>query len=189
MGPRNAYIHLLGAHERRSLAFPPTLTTACGLSLTPENNLLVTCRDSHKLLELCAESGQCVREVELLLSGIRRPWHAFQLANQNYVVAHDDDTLSRVSAVDAGGKALFVYGDQHGSDITKFTYPCHLTVDKENFMFVADRNSRRVMLLTPGLEFVRHIEFNEKPWRLYLDCRTRRLYIGDTDGDVIVLQV
>jgi len=35
-----------------------------GLSLTPSSSLLVTCPHSRKLLELCADSGECIRQVQ-----------------------------------------------------------------------------------------------------------------------------
>ena len=159
-----------------------------GLSLTPQNSLLVTCHDSRKLLELSTANGECIRQVELH-SDIQRPWHALQLANQLYVVAHDEDQLSRVCVVNAGGHASLSYGGHLGSDVTKFNLPCHVTVDISDFIFVADRNNQRVTLLSPGLELIRHIELNQKPWRLYLDRMARRLYVSHTDSDVTVVQV
>jgi len=37
----------------------------CGLSVTPGGNLLVTCWQPNKLIELSADNGQCVREKTL----------------------------------------------------------------------------------------------------------------------------
>ena len=46
-----------------------------GLSVTPSCNLLVTCRgDPNKLVELSADSGQCVREIALQSDCVSVAW-------------------------------------------------------------------------------------------------------------------
>ena len=46
-----------------------------GLSVTPSCNLLVTCGEPNKLVELSADSGQCVRELSLIhISEPTRPY-------------------------------------------------------------------------------------------------------------------
>jgi len=53
-------------------------------------------------------------------------------------------------------------------------------VDKDSqFIFVADRDNRRVVLLSPTLEFVRYVsERLSYPHRLYLHQATQRLFVG-----------
>ena len=46
--------------KKWSLRHPPR-----GLSVTPGGNLLVTCQQPNKLIELSADNGQCVREITL----------------------------------------------------------------------------------------------------------------------------
>ena len=58
-----------------------------GLSVTPSCNLLVTCCEPAKLVELSADSGQSVREIALR-SDIVLPWHSVQLTTGQFVVCH-----------------------------------------------------------------------------------------------------
>jgi len=166
----------------------------CGLSVTPSCNLLVTCRgEPSKLVELSADSGQCVREITLQ-SDIVRPWHSVQLTTDQYVVCHYGgfDILRRVCLVGDDGKVTRSYGGQHDSDVgQQLLYsPSHLAVDKDSqFIFVADCDTDRVVLLSPTLEFVRYVtEKLSSPHGLYLDQPTRRLFVGQRK-DIVVIQL
>jgi len=164
----------------------------CGLSLTPVGgNLLVTCRLPNKLVELSVDSGQCVREITLQ-SDIEYPYHGVQLTTGQYVVCHCDwDTLHRVCIVDDDGRVTRSYGGQRGSDVGQLRGPRHLAVDEDSqFIFVADCVNHRVVMLSPTLEFVRDIsEGLSYPRRLYLHHSTRRLYVGQSGGGVVVIQL
>ena len=159
-----------------------------GLSVTPSSSVLVTCCDGRRLLELCSDSGECVRQVELQ-SDIVRPWHAIQLASQHYVVSHGDKELSGVCMVDGDGQVLASYEGPYRSDVTQLYWPCHVTTDLDNSVFVADYENRRIVLLGPGLELKSHIEIQQWPYRLHLDQVTRRLYVGHLEGEIHVMQV
>jgi len=161
------------------------------LSVTRSCNLLVTCWSPSKLVELSADSGQCVREIALQ-SDIEEPWHGVQLTTGQYVVCHGDwDTLHRVCIVDDDGIVTRSYGGQCDSDVGQLYYPLHLAVDENSqFIFVADAGNNRVVMLSPTLEFVRYIsEGLSCPRRLYLHHTTRRLYVGHSGGDVVVIQL
>jgi len=157
-----------------------------GLSVTPGRcNLLVACEAPSKLLELRADSGQCVRAITLQ-SDIENLHRAVQLTTGQHVVCHGqlDDTLHRVCLVDVEGRVTRSYGGQPGRDVGQLALPCHLAVDEDSqFIFVADLFNRRVVLLSPTLEFVR--EFSEGvslPSRLYFHQTTRRLFVGQYGG-------
>ena len=64
-------------------------------------------------------------------------------------------------------------------------------MDKDSqFIFVADQNNARVVLLSPTLEFVRYVtEELSSPHRLCLDHTTRRLFVAQWQGDVTVVQL
>jgi len=163
----------------------------CGLSITPSCNPLVICKDPNKLVELSAESGQCVREIALQ-SDIRNPYHGVQLTTGQYVVCHSAGlSLHRVCMVDDDGRVTRSYGGQSGSDVGQLCQPCHLAVDeKSQFLYVADRENNRVVLLSPTLEFVRYIsEGLSRSHKLYLHHATRRLYVGQSGGDVVAIQL
>ena len=164
----------------------------CGLSVTPSCNLLVTCQWPNKLVELSADSGQCVREIALQ-SDIACPCHAVQLTTGQYVVCHGGIFgIHRVCIVDDDGRVTSSYGgQQRGSDVGQLNVPCHLAVDEDSqFVFVADCWNNRVVVLSPTLEFVRYIsEGLSRPHRLYLHQETRRLYVGQYNRDVAVIQL
>ena len=152
----------------------------CGLSITPTCNLLVTCREPNKLVELSAGSGRCVREIALQ-SDIVCPRHGVQLTTGQLVVCHGagEDSLHQVCVVGDDGKVTRSYGGQPGSDVGQLNGPCHLAVDKDSqFIFVADYVNDRVVLLSPTLQFVRYVrEDMSGPCRLHLHQATPRLFV------------
>jgi len=166
----------------------------CGLSVTPSCNLLVTCHGPHKLVELSADSGQCVREIALH-SDIECPLHGVQLSTGHYVVCERQTgwlcALHRVCIVDDDGRVTRSYGVQRGSGFGQLNCPLHLAVDKNSqYIFVADHYNHRVVLLSPTLEFVRYIsEEMSGPYKLYVHQATRRLHVGQLHGDIIVIQL
>ena len=157
-----------------------------GLSITPSCNLLVTCQYPNKLVELSADSGHRVRGIALQ-SEIDDPWHSVQLTTGQLVVCHDGNLYHGVCVVgDDGNKVTRSYGSQSGSDVRQLYDPCHLAVDEDSqFIFVADRGDARVVLLSPTLEFVRHVSV-PRPCGLYQ--ATRRLFVSYRLGDVTVIQ-
>jgi len=164
----------------------------CGLSVTPVGgNLLVTCQRPDKLVELSADSGQCVREIALQ-SDIVQPWHGVQLTTGQYVVCHGRwNDLLRVCTVDGDGGVAGGYGGRSGSDVGQMNYPSHAIVDKDSrFIFVADCYNDRVVVLNRSLEFVSYIsEGLSRPDRLHFDDGTRRLYVGQLTSGVVVIQL
>ena len=173
------------------VAMWPVPDSSTGLSLTLNNNLLFTCRESRRLLELSSESGECVRQVDLK-SDIEEPRFALQLSSELYVISHCGVNLHRVCVVDAhsDSQVSLSYGRQPGGDVTQFTFPTHVVVDRDDFLFVGDWGNHRVALLSPRLHLVRCINFkDQQPGRLYLDHVTRRLYVGFVNGDVTIVQM
>ena len=166
--------------------------TPFGLSVTPSGNLLVTCCELNKLVELSVDSGESVREIALQ-SGIVRPWQSVQLTTGQFVVCHSDGVyrlLHRVCVVGDDGKVTRSYGGQRGSNVEQLNCPYHLAVDKDSqFIFVADYNNGRVVLLSPTLEFVRYIAGLSDPCRLYFHQSTRRLFVGHRYSGVSVIQL
>jgi len=163
---------------------------AYGLSVTPNCNLLITCHgESNTLVELSADSGQFVREIALQLD-ITHPRHSLQLTTGQFVVCHSGD-LDRVCVVGDDGKVTRSYGGEFGSNVGQLHAPYHLAVDEDSqHIFVADRHNRRVVLLSPTLEFVRCVaEGLFGTQRLHFHQATRRLFVGRSGGDVTVIQL
>jgi len=166
----------------------------CSLSVTPSCNLLVTCQEPNKLVELSADSGQCVREVALQ-EDIVNPRHGVQLTTGQYVVCCGSRLfhLHRVCTVDDNGKVTRSYGSQGGSDFGQLKGPSHLAVDEDlQLIFVVDWGNDKVVVLNQALELVGHITVG-LPYslRLYLHHAKRRLYVGQWPNDVglIVIQL
>ena len=166
----------------------------CGLSISRSCNLLVVCRcESDKLLELNAGSGDCVREIALP-SDIESPSRAVELTTGQYVICHGyfhNNTLHRVCIIDDDGQITRSYGSQPGSGVGCLDFPHHVAVDKDSqFIFVADCGNDRIVVLSPTLEFVNCI--SEKltwPHRLHIDHVSRRIYVGQQQGNVAVIQL
>jgi len=163
-----------------------------GLSVTPNSNLLVTCQGERNILvELSADSGECVREIALR-SDIVRPRHSVQLTTGQFVVCHGEwGNLHRVCVAGDDSKVTRTYGGQPGSDVGQLNYPYHLAVDKDSqFIFVADNGNNRVVLLSPTLEYVRDVIGGlTYAHRLYLHQATRRLFVGHGVCGAIVIQL
>jgi len=169
-----------------------------GLSVTLSGNLLVTCYEPNKLVELSADSGQCVREITLQ-ADIKVPLQSVQLTTGQFVVCHgtSDEDLYQVCVVDDDGKVTRSYGGQRDRDVGQLDYPYHLAVDKDSqFIFVADCDNGRVVLLSPTLEFVRYVSEelsvsgpHRLCYRLCFDHTTRRLIVGQWYGGVAVIQL
>ena len=184
----NSCIHRYNLILRRNLRnvtkkwpVPAGSRSLRGVSVTPSGSLLVTCCRPSKLVELSADSGQCVREITLQLD-VLNPWHSVQLTTGQFVVCHGfwDDNLHRVCVVDDDGRVVRSYGGRRGSDVGQLRWPRHLAVDRDSqFLFVTDEYSNRVVLLSPTLEFVHNVvEKLTHPRRLHLHQSTRRLFVG-----------
>jgi len=164
-----------------------------GLSVTPSGNLLVACYgvyEPHKLVELSVVSGQRVREIALQRD-IRRSCHSVQLTTGQFVICQgEQDSPHRVCLVGDDGKVTRSYGLKRGSGVGELKEPCHLAVDKDSqFIFVADHDNARVVLLSPTIEFVRYIEGPSYPRRLYFHQATRRLFVCQSGRSVIVIRL
>jgi len=159
-----------------------------GLSVTPSGNLLVTCWEPNKLVELSVDSGKWVREIALQ-PDIECPWHSVQLTTGQFVVCHgvSDSDLHRVCVVGDDGKVTHSYGGQRGSD-DALNCPCHLAVDKDSqsneSIFVADRDNKRVVSLSPTLQFERYVIEGLSQPRLLYNQQTDVVFLHEDTVDV-----
>ena len=185
----NKSIHRYALASNDTIKWPLSFEPTC-LSVTPNGNVLVTYQCPPKLVELSAESGEQVREISLQ-DGIVFLKHGIQLANGKFVVCHGDlrGCLHQVCMVDDDGRVTHSYGGKDGYDDGELNFPRHLAVDEDaKLIFVADWGNHRLVVLSRTLEFVRYIR-NSQPYRLCLDQKTRRLYVGNTERGVIIIQL
>ena len=169
----------------------PSGAQPCGLSVIPGGNLLVACEQPNRLIELSADNGQCVREITLQ-SDIRCPSYGVQLTTGQYVVCDVVCNFPRVCIVDDDGRVTRSYGGQRAG-VGQLMLPNRVAVDEDSqFIYVADFLNVRVLLLSPTLELVRYVSEElslSYPLRLHLKHTTRRLYVAQFTGNVVVIQL
>jgi len=172
------------------------------LSVNQSHNVLVTCAVVRKIKEF-SSVGDLLRELTLP-GDVVNPWHAMQLTSGQCIVSHgdDDDAVHRVCKISADGRHIVhSHGGQQGPATGQYNVPTHLAVDNNEFVFVADRENRRVTLLSPTLNYIRQVVLSDQlkwdPLRLHLDVHRQRLYVADnewkdgkyTSGRVVVSSV
>ena len=171
------------------------------LSVTDTHSVLVVCYEVGKIKEFTTH-GKLLRQIQLP-QDVVSPCHAIQLSSGEFIVCHGrfGDPVHRVSLVGSDGHVVKSYGGLRGSGKQQMNAPAHLAVDSNWFVFVADMNNYRVLLLSPALTYVREVvSRDELKWntmRLFLDDDKRRLYVAvnewdghkHTAGQVVVISV
>jgi len=170
------------------------------ISVTDTHSVLVTCLEACKIKEFSTD-GKLLRQIQLP-EDVVSPWHTIQLSSGEFIVCHGDlDPVHRVCLIDSNGHVVKSYGGRKGSGIQQVDVPYHLAVDRNGFVFVADLNNDRVLLLSPALTFVREVlsrdQLKWKPLRMWLDSDIRRLYVAVnrweddeyTSGQVVVVSL
>jgi len=152
------------------------------LSVTDTHSVLVTCPNVRKIKEFTT-NGKLLRQIELPQEVVS-PRHTIQLSSGEFVVCHGDVTVPvhRVCLIGSDGQVVKSYGGLTGSGSQQMNGPAHLAVDRNGFVFVADVNNYRVLLLSPDLTFMREVvsrkQLKWSPLRLFLDVDRRRLYVA-----------
>jgi len=205
---RCAYIADFSHKHVHRVALPGAATTQWPvndepnrLSLTDKHSVLVTCCKVRKIKQFTTD-GQSLRVV-ILLQDVLSPGHTVQLSSGEFIVCHGnrDVPLHGVCLIDTDGHIVKSYGGRAGSSSQQMNMPIHMAVDRNEFVFVADVNNHRVLLLSPTLAYVREVVSHEQlqwyPYRLSIDVARRRLYVVENDfkddkltaGRVIVVNV
>jgi len=192
-------IHRVGLPHGTDVTNWPVNDKPTCISVTDTHSVLVTCLEARKIKEFSAD-GKLLRQIQLP-EDVVSPWHTIQLSSGEFIVCHGDfpDPVHRVCLIDSNGHVVKSYGGPKGSGTQQV--PVHLAVDRNGFVFVADVDNDRVLLLSPALTFVREVLSREPlewtPVRMWLDSDIRRLYVavgkcesGEyTAGRVVVVSV
>ena len=198
---RNPIIHVLDLSTGEKISqFKPDEIVQF-LSINQNNNLLVTCHD-NKLLEYDCKEHLLIRQINLP-ADMKYSWHAIQLTRNQFVVCQGyQDSLHRVCLVECSNSQTgqnsqqnavikHSYGGTRGSAIEQLNEPCHLAVDKNGFIFVADCWNHRIIVLNSLLEFSHLVKVEtQRPLRLHLDESRDRIYVGEWgSGRVLILKL
>ena len=162
----------------------PVSDGPCGMSVsaTCTRNVLVTCHDVCVIKEF-SPRGDPVRTITFA-DDVVNPWHTLQLTSGQFVVCHGglDDPIHRVCRLDVDGGVVQSLG---GPPSDQLNVPWHLAVDHDEFVFVADHDNRRVVLLSPRLQYLREVvprdQLRWDPHRLCVDVVRRRLYVVENE--------
>ena len=178
----------------------PVNDLAGRLSVTNRHSVLVTCREVRKIKEFTTH-GKLIRQIELPRDVVSLR-HAVQLSSGEVIVCHgrNTDPVHGVCLLGTDGQVVKSYGGPRGSGSEQMNEPFHMAVDGNGFVFVADYDNHRVLLLSRALTYVREVVSREqlkwKPLRLFLDDDRRRLYVADKwdakksfAGRVVVIRI
>jgi len=193
----NKCIHRVGLPHGADVTNWPVNDKPAGLSVTDTHSVLVTSNKVRKIKEFSTH-GKLLRQIQLP-QDVMSPRHTVQLSDKQFIVSHGAyaDPVRRVCLIGSDGHVVKTYGGPKGSGSQQMTVPCHLAVDTNGFVFVADVNNYRVLLLSPELTYVRDVVSRDQlkwnPERLFLDVQRRRLYVADSNwpmvGRVVVVSV
>ena len=196
-----------GVHKVHAQNVPTKWSTTAipvGLSVTSESgHVIVTCRLVRLIVEYTSD-GEPVREICLPVD-VTNPYHSVMLPGGQFVVCHGDvvDQCHRVVVVGDNGTVLRQFGGVKGRDVGELNSAVRLVVDGNDFIFVADHNNKRILLLSTALDGAKELvsrQDNHRPWkprRLCLDVKRQRLYVAEclwdgqafTIGEVLVFKV
>ena len=183
-----------------SVTLWPLPDSPCGLSITRDENLLVTFQEPKrpgKVMEIDGGSGSCLRKL-VFEDGVLWTWHTVDVQHGQYLVSHGyydqhNHCVSLVAAAD--GRKVRSYGGIRGSDVGKLYVPYHVTVDRrDGRVYVADHHNGRVVILSAELQFLGCLasqdrELRSRPRRLCLDLQAQLIYVGQDDGTVTAFQL
>jgi len=193
-------IHRLDA-QGAATQWPVNDRPGC-LSVNAKHNLLVTCYEARKIKEFTTD-GHIVLTV-CFPGDVVNPFHTVETRSGQFIVCHGDrdDAVHGVCMISADGRHIVhSHGGQKGSRTDQYDVPVQLAVDNDGFIFVVDRDNRRVTLLSPTLDYVRQVvsrdQLKWRPARVYLDVDRRYLFVADdewkdgkaTAGRVVVFRV
>jgi len=154
-----------------------------GISVSQNNNVLVTCRQERKLLEYTG-LGDFLREIA---PNVTSPWHSVQLSADRFLVVHGyhGDAARGLVVVDGSGS---VHRRSWFDSNDRFNVPRHCVVADNGCVYVVDTSNQRVILVSPDLQYVRDVSRGCEdlawwPTRVCLDPTSKHLYVVDCDTE------
>ena len=161
----------------------PTGEHPYGVSVSENNNVLVSCRQVRKLQEYTCV-GDFLREIELKVTS---PWHSVQLSADRFLVVHGyhGDAARGLVVVDTCGR---VQCSSRYSSNDRLDLPRHCAVSSNGCVYLVDASNRRVILMSPDLQYVRDVSHGCEdlawwPTRVCLDSTDQHLYVVDSSTE------
>jgi DNA-binding beta-propeller fold protein YncE len=127
-------------------------------------------------------NGQLIRKI--VLCNVTAPVHAIQWNSRQYLVSHGGSEHG-LCVVGQRGQVLKRYDCEPGSAAGHhLSDPRYLAVDKDGFVYVADRANNRVVVLDRTLNWSRDLKASvdgemQQPLALYLDESRERLFVSE----------
>jgi len=130
------------------------------VSITSSHYLLILCKVSNKL-KLFSTDGELQKTVELQLDTAPLNSAVEQVPGQ-YVATYGTSSghLHRVCVVNDDGKVLHAHGGFQGSYGTLMNSPGDVVIDKDGFVCVFEERNKRLIVLTPELDYIHSIAFS-----------------------------
>lgn len=154
-----------------------------GLSVNSSHNVLVTNFSATSLQEYTT-NGQLVRKIPLP-PVINCLMHSVQLSATQFGVTHHIP-FSGYSVIE-DGKIMTTYDTGSGPGYGQMDYPYGVALNKHGFVFIADKNNNRIVILNPDSFTSRVLPVSvggelRGPISLSIDEPRDRLYIGEREG-------
>lgn len=139
--------------------------------------------------EVHVYSPEAVIEAVVKLSpDITCPWSVIMTTRKTLIVSHacEQHAMHRVCEVDMTGRVLKSFGSTPGNAVGQLNTPCHVSLDDEERVIVADTDNNRLLLLNKQLTSPRVLvtwrpqsyDDARGPWRLHYNSNTGRLLVG-----------
>ena len=157
------------------------------VTMGPDDTIYLTDDGDHTV-------RKCTLDGEILLTigvpGTPAPLRSGRPFNRcTHVAIAQDGSLyisdgygnSRVHKYSPDGKLLFSWGEP-GTDPGQFNLPHNICVDREGYLYVADRENHRVQVFDPKGKFETQWNNLFRPCGLYIDHRDpkgERVYVGE----------
>ena len=140
--------------------------------------------------EIQIYSAGAVKETVIKLSpDITTPQCVVMTTRKTFIISYGMEwhEMNRVCEVDMTGRMLKAFGSSPGEDVGQLSMPCHVSLDDEERIIVADYLNDRVLLLTKQLMLQRvlvtwhprpHSDDASYPGRLHYDRHSGQLLVG-----------
>jgi len=152
-------------------------------------------------VEIQIYSRGAVKETVIKLSrDITCPFCVVMTTRKTFIVSYGVEwhEMNRVCEVDMTGRMLKAFGSAPGEDVGQLNGPCHVSLDDEERVIVADSLNNRVLLLNKQLMLQRVlVTWHPRPGshdagypaRLHYDSHSGRLLVGLDKGHLDIYQL